>query len=267
MAIDVKKTYNGIAGSILQANPFERAEILYQAHFAHPALSMDCAEEEQLGGAPTSYESREEYRRECLRKAFVEGCGTYTQTALMVQTLNRLYTLVTLAECAVSPVERAASEIVHSTPRWLALVDWLSEQPLRQHLAPFFCHLLFVLGGFLPEIAKQEIHNEAAARLGCPPADIAKLIALADDLFRRYDPQAGVGRSFIACLEYYGFKWESWKLLPYFLKGIGSRHIRNELGLDMTRRASDPLARRAVLQWEKAADRLEAECETWEKSH
>jgi hypothetical protein len=213
--------WKDLDGVPLLTDPFERLEQLYEIHWSVPKLAEECALGEGL--ATTG--------REALKRAYAYGDGTYTQSALAAQTLNRAYTLVSLCECAclVASGEQVPGALDAQSGRRGPIIRSLAERPHPHLLGPFVFELLCGWGGFWPLGVEQPFKETIASTIGAGPAQVDDLLGFINSLFR----SAGMG-NFVKEVEYRGVKWRNMLLLPYFAKGIGVRRIESEARQEIT---------------------------------
>lgn len=209
----VRKGCRAVRETVLEKDPFLRLAKLTQLHTARPRISQDCAWEERLG-----YD-----RRNALQNAYGHNGGTYTQSALMLQTLGRVFALVTLAECAFEEQCARNEGWGDLTPRLQGIVEWLTKQELKQLLAPFVLRLVFVHGGLMPDMYQQEIRADIAQAIGTDTATIDKLIELANHVYSVASENDRL--KFIRHPEKSDLPFHTVALCPFALKGVGVRYI------------------------------------------
>ncbi len=237
--------WNSLDQVSLIHDPFERLATLYEIHFGAPKLAEECALAEGLG--PTGMRA--------LKQAYAYNRGTYTQTALAVQTLNRVHTLIAFCECACLLAQGAAlpSLLADERGRRGPLAQWLSGLPAPHRLAIVAFEFVYGWGGLWRAMAAT-VRDRIAEAVGITPEEVDDMRGYVDHLFR----DEGMG-SFIKQVRYLEAEWESLALLPYFSKGIGVRRLEMETGVQLV---GDPWSR-----WKKARIELGTECEQYERGH
>lgn len=243
-AKQVVDTWGELDEVFLTADPFVRLQKLYDIHNAEPALAQKCAAAENL--ADTPYKA--------LGRAMVYGEGTYSQSALAAQTMNRAYTLITFAECACAVTEGAAIPDYLDDPRGRRgrLIRALSDRDSRMAFATVAFDFIHGWGG-LWSAEGHSIAPELAALAGVSEAAIDDARSRIDTLLR----DAGMEVFIKSFDEDYG-AWECFALLPYFSKGIGVRRL-TALGAQ--------LDGWLYQNWSLASCGHEAECRTYEEAH
>jgi len=243
----VVDTYSKVVNTILTRDPIKRASDLYELHFANQRLPQECAWAERLGPTP----------EKALQQAYAYGKGTYTQSALMAQTLNRCFTVAAIAEraCAGSGggIWHAMWETSATPPKAAGIWWWLSEQAFKEFVGPFMFYLVFVFGGFWPTDVEQLVFQQFHRLTGAPISAIESIIGMINDIFSTEGTDA-----ITQVNNYPGYPWKNLILCPYPLKGVGCRFMRS---LEINVRES--LCRR----WERSLGNVEDECEEYERAH
>jgi len=203
----VVETWNALDEVFLIPDPFQRLQRLYDIHTDEPELARKCAAAERLADTPYN----------ALFRAMVHGDGTYSQSALAVQTLNRTHTLITFAECACAAAEGAAIPGYLDDPRGRRgpLIRSLADRDSRMAFATAAFEFIYGWGG-LWSADGHSIAPELAALAGVSVADIRDARRRIDTLLR----DAGMNEFIKSFDPDYG-SWECFALLPYFSKGIG----------------------------------------------
>ena len=232
-----------VTSTILTHDPIRRLTELFAIHNESPRLSQECAWEEQLG--PN--------RELSLKYAYGFNRGTYTQTALMLQTLNRVFAVVAAAEAAIEGLfENVEIDVSALPPRTLPIIEWLSKQDFRDVVGPFLYQVVFVFGGFWPLAYQNEVWSALGDNIGADPSIVPRLVQMVNHLFR------AVNRPAFREVPYQGLEWTNFTLCPFALKGIGCRSLQ-ALGCVLKHAEYD--------KWLKAADDLEEKCRQYEKAH
>ncbi len=245
----LRKTQHLVCGSMLTYDTLQRASQLYGVHHNHRFLAEDCAWQERV---PDDQGRPPNNKRRAVKNAYMLGGGTYTQTALMVQTLNRLYTLFTLAECAEEKAQGRIRDGDISVPRWPEIAGWLADNDLRPFVAPVMFHFIFVLGGLIPLAHEQAIYADIEDATECPSEKIGDVFQLVNSLYRCMQRQRDDSMEWVVPLTMDRLELRTHKLLPYFLKGIGVQYLREALDIELP---DDP-----VRPWEDKARELEEQC-------
>ncbi len=242
----VVNTWNALDGVPLIADPFERIERLYQIHYSAPNLAEDCALSEGLAaeGPPA------------LKQAYAYNGGTYTQSALALQTLNRVQTLISLCECAcqVSAGAVVPDFLDQEGGRRGPIIRSLAQKPYRHLLGAFAFEFVFGWGGFWPAQCETEVKSGIAAALGCPCPGVDLLVQYVDSLYKT----EGMGQ-FVKRVGYGDVWWHNMLLLPFFAKGIGLLRIQDEGGSAPSGSPWD--------EWRADVLRRAGECELYERDH
>jgi len=254
----LRKVLHLVTGSMLDFDLIQRAKLLYETHRENHVLAERCAYEERLAGSlpgARTASALKAYKAKALWNAMVLNAGTYTQSALMGQMLNRVYTLITLAECAeeVAAGSVAKSDVV--VPRWSPIARWLSDGDLRRLLGSVLYHFVFVLGCFIPLEFKDAVYEDIGSSTGCPVDRIDDVFSLANSVFRCMARSREGSVDFILDLpiaEDKPFRWKTMILVPYFLKGVGVGYYDEKLGLQLEHDYPQ--------RWRQAAERAEAQC-------
>lgn len=242
----VVQTWRQLDGIALLPDPFERLCALYEIHGSNRRLAEECALSEGL--ATTG--------RDALKQAYAYNQGTYTQSALAVQTLNRIHTIITLAECACLVAGgRQVPPVVYSASSNAAdeIVEF-SRHPARHLLAWFVFEFLYGWGGFWQEFNIDPFREDIAQCIGASPEQVDEMIALINRVFGTQQ-----GGEFVVSAGWSETRWRNLTLLPYFAKGIGVRRIEDESGLTF-----DDTPWR---EWKISSLDLERDLRQWETSH
>lgn len=244
-AKQVVSTWNALDEVFLTSDPYRRLQMLYDLHYEEPALAQRCAGAEGL--AATAHRG--------LWNAMVLGDGTYTQSALAVQTINRAHTLITLAECACRTAQGEAvpDYLDHPEGRRGKLIRDLADKRGRAAFAVVAFELVYGWGG-LWSAEGSSIVPDLAAIAEVDEADINDARTRIDTLLR----DAGMGE-FIKDFSPDYARWECLALLPYFSKGVGVSRFRAEHGLGLD---GKPFA-----GWLEAAVQHADQCKAYEQNH
>ncbi len=228
----------------LEADPFARLERLYSIHFKHSRLAEQCALAEGLGDSGGK----------ALKAAYAYGRGTFTQSALAVQTLNRVHTLIALCECSCLVSAGVTIPDDYSRGRTGPLIQSLSVRPFRHLLGMFAFELVYGWGGMWPEAYEQRFMEHFGQNIGASPNELRWLIEFVNDLFCTAGHEG-----FILRPPWHGMGWYNVLLLPFFAKGIGVRRLESELGVALSGWPWDA--------WRRASYEAEKRCRQYEQSH
>ena len=218
---------------------WDRASFSYQKYRQYGRVSLECAEQEELGGPGLS-----PYER--LRRAYAYGEGVSTQAALYVETRARLHLVAAVCECAIdllnNPGHMAQFDMPYEAFHWdetsvltqphkfdNAVATLLKSQDLIPGLPRFVQTWLFSWGGFFRLAHRDDEHARIAAEIGVSPGDVPRYIQLIDDLLAAGEHQDG---SWLKRLESLGI--ETFQLLPEPFKGLGIRKRRGVYGADFS---------------------------------
>ena len=240
--VDIWNRLNGVS---LIEDPFERLLELYEIHYAAPKLAENCAVAEGLASTG----------RAALKRAYAYNGGSYTQSALAVQTLNRTHTLIAFCECA------CLVALGHAVPQALddpvgrrgALLRWLAQRPSRHKLGIVAFEFVYGWGG-LWSISGVDCAPHIANAVGISVADLHSMRGCVDHLLR----SQGMG-TFIKPVSYRTNEWEALALLPFYAKGIGIRRLELETGQQFNTET--------CMNWKQAFDHLRTECQQYETAH
>lgn len=229
----------------LVSDPFDRLTELYKIHYYAPKLAEECALAEGLATSG----------RRALKNAYASNCGTYTQSALAAQTLNRTHTLIAFCECAclVALGEQVPDALDAAAGRRGGLIRWLSEQPSRHKLAIVAFELVYGWGG-LWCFDGVSCAPAIACAVDIDEADLHGMRECVDRLLRA----EGMDK-FIKPVSYKGHSWEALALLPFYAKGIGVERLEQEEQCCFKSPMRD--------RWVAAAIDLQSRCNAYEKSH
>lgn len=241
-AESVVQTWNALDQIFLIPDAFERLQNLYDIHNSRPRLSQACAARENLGPDPET----------ALWNAMVYGVGRYTQSALAAQTTNRVFTLVTFAECAcrVAAGDTIPAYLDDPRGRRGPLIRALAERSARHAFATAAFDFIYAWGG-LWSASGISIASALAELCGTTLTSIRDARGRIETLLR----DAGMEKVIEDFDKDYG-KWECMKLLPYFTKGIGVRRFREEGMAALDGWLWDG--------WANESIKFEEECKNWE---
>lgn len=241
----VVEVLNELDRVALMKDPFERLSHLYRVHEQYRKLTQECALAENLASTA---------RRACYR-AYAYNEGTYTQSALAAQTLNRTHTLISYCECAclVAAGTSVPDEIASAGGRIPSLIEWLSRRTGRHLLALVAFEFVYGFGG-LWSIMGQDVAPFIESATGATKGQIQSMKSYINHIFR-----ARGMNEFIKQVEYQDTTWENLVFLPCFSKGIGLRRVELETG--------DSFCGSPWDDWRRAATDLVERCKEYQRNH